>query len=147
MQPDNALVAMNSVLLHEVYFDSLGASEPDQRFLSQPDRDFGGHAAWAAQFAAMGKSLAGGSGWVVLAWSPRDSKLVDTWAADRTGNLAGAVPLLALDMYEHRYHMDFGAKAAAYVDACMRNLNLAVASAKLAGARGGKASLAADPLP
>jgi len=130
------MVAMNSVLLHEVYFDSLGASEPDERFLRQLDQDFGGRAAWAAQFAAMGKALAGGSGWVVLAWSPRDGKLINTWAADHTGNLAGAVPLLALDMYEHSYHMDFGAKAAAYVDACMHNLNLAVASAKLAGTLG-----------
>jgi Fe-Mn family superoxide dismutase len=30
--------------------------------------------------------------------------------------LAGGTPILALDMYEHSYHMDFGAKAASYVD-------------------------------
>jgi Fe-Mn family superoxide dismutase len=52
------------------------------------------------------------------------------------GNLAGAVPLLALDMYEHSYHMDFGARAGAYVDAFMNNLNLAAASRKLAAAAG-----------
>jgi superoxide dismutase len=32
-------------------------------------------------------------------------------------------PLLALDMYEHVYQMDYGAAAAKYVDAFMRNVN------------------------
>jgi hypothetical protein len=48
---------------------------------------------------------------------------VNAWAADHAHNLAGATPLVALDMYEHSYHMDFGAKAAAYVDAFMQNLS------------------------
>ncbi len=126
------MVAMNSMLLHEVFFDSLGASQADARLAAQIDKDFGGLDKWTAQFAAMGKALAGGSGWVLLAWSPRDGKLVNTWAADHTGNVAGATPLLALDMYEHSYHMDFGAKAGAYVDAFMNNINLAAASKKLA---------------
>lgn len=130
------MVAMNSMLLHEVFFDSLGASQADTRLAAQIDKDFGGLDKWAAQFTAMGKALAGGSGWVLLAWSPRDGKLVNTWAADHTGNVAGATPLLALDMYEHSYHMDFGAKAGAYVDAYMNNLNLAAASQKLAAIAG-----------
>jgi Fe-Mn family superoxide dismutase len=119
------MVAMNSMLLHEVFFDSLGASQPSQGFAGQIDKDFGSFDRWAAQFSAMGKALGGGSGWVLLAWSPRDGKLVNTWAADNTGNVAGATPLLALDMYEHSYHMDYGAKAGAYVDAFMQNINWA----------------------
>jgi superoxide dismutase, Fe-Mn family len=130
------MVAMNSMLLHEVFFDSLGTSQASAGLTNQINADFGGLDQWAAQFAAMGKALGGGSGWVLLAWSPRDGRLVNTWAADHTGNVAGATPLLALDMYEHSYHMDFGAKAGAYVDAYMNNLNLAAASAKLATAKG-----------
>ncbi len=130
------MVAMNSMLLHEVFFDSLGASEPSSALKMRLDADFGSVNRWAAQFAAMGKALGGGSGWVLLAWSPRDGKLINTWAADHTGNVAGATPLLALDMYEHSYHMDFGAKAGAYVDAYMNNLNLAAASNKLAAITG-----------
>lgn len=42
-----------------------------------------------------------------------------------THSLAGGAPIPALDMYEHSYHMDYGAKAAAYVDAFMQNLNWA----------------------
>jgi superoxide dismutase, Fe-Mn family len=130
------MVAMNSMLLHEVFFDSLGPSQADARLLAQIDKDFGGLDKWSAQFSAMGKALGGGSGWVLLAWSARDGKLVNTWAADHTGNVAGATPLLALDMYEHSYHMDFGAKAGAYVDVYMNNLNLAAASVKFAAATG-----------
>jgi len=59
----------------------------------------------------------------LLMWSPRDRKLVNQWAMDHTTTLAGGVPILALDMYEHSYHMDFGAQAAAYVDAFMAAIN------------------------
>jgi len=130
------MIAMNSMLLHEAFFDSLGASQASTALAARLDADFGGFDKWAAQFSAMGKALGGGSGWVLLAWSPRSGRLVNTWAADHTGNVAGATPLLALDMYEHSYHMDFGAKAGAYVDAYMNNLNLAAASAKLAAVKG-----------
>jgi Fe-Mn family superoxide dismutase len=71
----------------------------------------------------MGKALGGGSGWVLLYYSHRDNKLINQWAADHTCHLAGATPILALDMYEHSYHIDFGAKAAAYVDAFMQNID------------------------
>ncbi len=123
------LIATNSMILHELYFDSLGGGgEPVDALRRMIEEDFGGPAAWQTQFTAMGKALGGGSGWVVLAYSARDGKLVNQWAADHTHSLAGAVPILALDMYEHSYHMDYGAKAAAYVDAFMQNINWANAS-------------------
>ena len=50
----------------------------------------------------MGKALGGGSGWVLLAWSERDQRLVHQWASDHT-QIADGRPLLALDMYEHAY--------------------------------------------
>ena len=56
----------------------------------------------------MGKALGGGSGWVLLTRSPRDGRLVNHWAADHAHSLAGGTPILALDMYEHAYHIDFG---------------------------------------
>ncbi len=49
-------------------------------------------------------------------------RLVNHWAADHTNLLGGAVPVLVLDRYEHACHMDFGAKAGAYVDAFMANV-------------------------
>ncbi len=59
---------------------------------------------------------------MLLTWSPHDKRLINTWAADHTHTLAGGRAILALDMYEHAYHMDYGAKAAAYVDAFMQQI-------------------------
>ena len=114
------LIAWNSAALHELYFAGLtGGEKPSGKLGAALERDFGSVAAWAAEFSALGKALGGGSGWALLTWSGRDGRLVNQWAADHTMTLAGGTPLLALDMYEHAYAMDFGAKAAAYVDAFM----------------------------
>jgi superoxide dismutase, Fe-Mn family len=126
------LIAAGSVILHEIYFDSLGGhgdnpptglAEPPADLAQAIERDFSSFTAWRAEFTGMAKALAGGSGWAILAWSGRLGRLVNQWAADHAHALAGATPILALDMYEHAYHLDFGARAAAYVDQAMANLN------------------------
>ncbi len=115
------LIAWNSMILHELYFAGFGTATAPAAPLAQAiERDFGSFDRWAAEFAGMGKALAGGSGWVLLTWSHRDHCLVNQWAADHTMTLAGATPILALDMYEHAYAIDYGAKAGAYVDAYMK---------------------------
>ena len=115
------LIAWNSMILHEVYFNGLRAKEAITPALAQAiERDFGSLDRWAAEFSGMGKALGGGSGWVMLTYSPHDKRLVNTWASDHTQTLAGGTPLMVLDMYEHAYHMDYGAKAGAYVDAYMK---------------------------
>src|SRR5262245_57457584 len=114
------LIASNSMILHEIYFDGLGgASKPGGALADAIAHDFGSIERWRAEFVAMGKAEGGGSGWVILAYSPRDKRLVNQWAADHTTTLAGGRPVLVLDMYEHAYHMDYGAAAAKYVDIYM----------------------------
>ena len=130
------LIATNSMLLHEIYFDSLGeggGGDPSGALADAIARDFGSIARWQAEFVAMGKALGGGSGWVLLTRSPRDGTLSNVWAADHTHGLAGGTPLLALDMYEHSYHLDFGANAGAYVDAFMANIAWARVAARFEG--------------
>ena len=118
------LIAMNSMILHELFFASLGKiGEPEGDLRDTLIRDFGSVSAWATEFSAMGKAQRGGSGWVLLTWSPRDCRLVNQWAMDHSTTLAGGQPILALDMYEHSYHIDYGAQAAAYVDAFMAAIN------------------------
>jgi superoxide dismutase, Fe-Mn family len=117
------LIAVNSMIIHELYFNSLaGEGDPTGPLAEALARDFGSVARWKAEFSAVGKALGGGSGWVLLSYSPRDKRLINTWAADHTMTLAGGRPILALDMYEHAYQMDYGAKAAAYVDAFMEGI-------------------------
>lgn len=115
------LIAANSMILHEHYFAAFAGSDgaPKGKLADAITRDFGSIDKWRAEFTAMGKAEGGGSGWVILAYSPRNKRLINTWAADHTTTLAGGRPILVFDMYEHAYHMDFGAKAAAYVDAFM----------------------------
>jgi superoxide dismutase, Fe-Mn family len=142
------LIAANSMILHEVYFDGLGgAGDPSGALAAALERDFGSVARWHAEFTGMGKALAGGSGWVLLTWSARHGRLVNEWAADHTHCLAGGQPVLALDMYEHSYQLDFGAKAAAYVDAFMKNIHWERVAARYARATENRARPAAAPAP
>lgn len=118
------LTTANSMLLHEAYFDALGGSGDANGGLARAlERDFGSVERWRSEFTAMGNALAGGSGWVLLTWSDRLGRLTNQWAADHCHTLAAGVPVLALDMYEHAYALDFGARAGAYVDAFMRNIH------------------------
>lgn len=119
------LTALNSTLLHELYFASLGG---DGRTL--PDivasaivRDFGSVDRWRREYVALATALAGSSGWVLLTYVPRSGRLINQTASDHGENIAGGIPILALDMYEHAYQLEFGANAAAYVAAFMRNID------------------------
>lgn len=121
------LIATNSMLLHELYFGSLGGDgstmEPAMKLAL--DANFGSVERWRDEFAACAKALGGGSGWMLLVFQPREGTLVNQWAADHTHALAGGSPILALDMYEHAYHIDYGAAAGTYVDAFMGNIDWA----------------------
>jgi superoxide dismutase, Fe-Mn family len=118
------LVALNSTLLHELYFGSLGGDgRPTAALAEALARDFGSVERWSSEFVAMAGGLAGGSGWVLLVFVPRERRLINQCASDHSQSIAGGVPVLALDMYEHSFHIDFGADAKAYVDAFMRNVD------------------------
>ena len=120
------LIAANSMVLHELYFDGLGGDGVSGGAIDEAlTRDFGSVDRWRAEFVGTGKALRGGSGWVLLSYSHRDRRLVNQWAADHTHALAGATPILALDMYEHSYQLDYGASAERYVDAFMENIGWA----------------------
>jgi Fe-Mn family superoxide dismutase len=121
------LIACNSMLLHELHFASMGGDSAPMVPAMELAlcASFGSAARWRDEFVAMGKALAGGSGWVLLVYLPREGRLANQWAADHTQALAGGLPVLAMDMCEHAYQLDFGADAARWVDAFMANLNWA----------------------
>ena len=143
------LIAANSMGLHELYFASLGgdgklkAAGKPAGFGVGLKRDFGSFERWSAEFTGLATALGGGSGWALLSWSARENRLLNHWAADHTHLLAGATPILALDMYEHSYHMDFGANAKAYIAAFMENIDWdGVALRYAAAVEGSTAALA-----
>jgi superoxide dismutase, Fe-Mn family len=121
------LIASNSMLLHELHFVSLNVDgqilEPAMKLAL--DANFGSVERWREELVAMGKAAGGESNWVMLSFQPREGTLVNQWAAHHTHALAGGMPILALDMYDHAYHMEYGAAVGAYVDAFKANINWA----------------------
>lgn len=123
------LIALNSKLYHELYFGNLGGdgivTSNIQTLLTQA---FGSIEAWKYDFVKTAQSLGGGSGWVILSYLKEQRILMHQIASDHTDSIATGIPLLVLDMYEHSYQMDYGAKAAAYIDAFLTNINWKVVS-------------------
>lgn len=118
------LMRTGSVVNHELYFDNLGgngkASGTIQKALQS---SFGSYGNWEAEFRKIASGLAGGSGWVILGFNQHLKILENYWCYDHMHAPAMTTPLLVMDMYEHSYHIDFGAQAAKYIDAFFANIN------------------------
>jgi Fe-Mn family superoxide dismutase len=127
--------ALNSMLLHELYFSSLGGDgrAVPAEITAALARDFGSVNRWRDEFIGLAQSLAAAqsAGWVLLSYVPRDGRLINHVATDDGHSIAGGIPLLALDMYEHAYHLDFGANATAYIAAFMRNIDWTASERRL----------------
>jgi superoxide dismutase, Fe-Mn family len=133
------LAATGSVFLHELYFASLGLGSsgfsgdgkiPDSMSFAL-EQHFGGVAAWRREFVAIAQSLSGRSGWVLLSYARREERLFNQIAFDDSQAVIDSVPILALDMYEHAYQLEFGANSTAYIDAFMRNIDWAAVGDRL----------------
>jgi Fe-Mn family superoxide dismutase len=118
------LIATNSMVLHEFYFGNLGGDgKPGGTIAELIKAHYGSVDAWEHEFRQTGLSLAGGPGWVILAFDPHQQAVHTYWSWDHTHSLAWGTPLLVMDMYEHSYAMDYGANARAYVDAFFENVD------------------------
>jgi superoxide dismutase, Fe-Mn family len=141
------LIAMGSVTLHELYFGNLGGEGnkvPDQA-RTILEEHFGSVAVWRREFVGTARSLAGGSGWVLLTYSRRQRRFWNQVATNHSQAAVDAAPVLVLDMYEHAYHMDFGANATAYIDAFMRNIDWAAVIHRMDAVRADRSLPLEDP--
>jgi Fe-Mn family superoxide dismutase len=117
------LIATNSMLLHEFYFGNLGGDGRASGTIADLIKaQYGSVDAWEHDFRQTGLSLAGGSGWVILAFDPHEKAAHNYGSWDHAHSVAWGTPLLVMDMYEHSYAMDYGANARGYVDAFFQNL-------------------------
>ncbi len=125
-----------SVVLHDLYSGGLGGNGQSAGGIKQAlTTAFASFEGWEAEFRRTAMSLAGGSGWCVLAWNQHLGTLQNYWCWDHTNSPVTGTPLLVLDMYEHAFQMDYGAAAAKYVDAFMRNVDWEVVEARYLAAR------------
>jgi superoxide dismutase, Fe-Mn family len=118
------LIRTGSVVMHDLYFGNLGGDgRASSDILFALRFTWGSYEQWEAEFKKTGNALAGGSGWVTLGYNFHTGVLHNYWAWDHMHNSPFSCPLLVMDMYEHSYHLDYGAAAAKYVDAFILNIN------------------------
>jgi len=138
------LVRTGSVVLHEIYFDNLGGdSKAAGDVLDAIKKSFGAYEVWEAEFKRTGNALGGGSGWVIFGFNFHTGELHNYWSWDHMHNAPFSRPLLAMDMYEHAYQMDYGAAAAKYVEAFMQNVNWEEVNRRFTSAQKAAAALKA----
>lgn len=115
----------DGMLLHEYYFENLGGNsslDPESPLAQKIKQDFGSVEKWKADFVATG--LMRGIGWVVAYIEPKNGRLINEWINEHDlGHLAGANPLLIMDVFEHAYITQFGLDRAKYIEVFFNNLN------------------------
>ncbi len=115
--------AIGGVKNHEIYFDNLGGSGgvPKGKLFEQIEKDFGSFERWYNEFKG---TAASARGWAWLAWDHDMKRLLNVIGdAQNTFPIWNATPILALDMYEHAYWLDFQTNRAAYIDAFFKNVD------------------------
>lgn len=110
--------------LHELYFDNLGggsALDKASLFYARLLKDFGSFERWKKDFIATGAIR--GIGWAVLYLDPVSGRLINTWINEHDlGHLAGGIPLLVMDVFEHAYITQWGLDRAKYIEAFFANI-------------------------
>lgn len=114
--------AVNGMKLHESYFPLLGGDGVVKgKILEMIERNFGSYDAWKEDFVATGMSA---RGWAILAYDWKDLRLHNYGMdAQNVGAVWGAIPLIAMDMYEHAFFMDHGTNKKAYIESFFKTLN------------------------
>jgi superoxide dismutase, Fe-Mn family len=118
--------AIGGVKNHEIYFEHLGGGggDPDGLVGDLIDRDFGSAANWRADLKATGMA---GRGWAWTAYDWDEQRLFNYLGdAQNTFPIWNATPLVALDVYEHAYFLDYQTDRASYIDAFFNNLDWGV---------------------
>src|SRR6266581_3827432 len=114
--------AIGGIKNHELYFEHLGGygGDPDGPIGTLIRRDFGSIEAWRADLRATGMAA---RGWAWTAYDWDEQRLFNYLGdAQNTFPVWNAAPLVALDVYEHAYFLDFGTDRGGYIDAFFNNL-------------------------
>jgi Fe-Mn family superoxide dismutase len=124
--------AVGGIKNHELYFEHLGGEggDPSGPVAALIDRDFGSADTWRADLKATGMA---GRGWAWTAYDWDEARLFNYIGdAQNTFPVWNATPLVALDVYEHAYFLDYQTDRAAYIDAFLRNLDWSVVNSWVA---------------
>lgn len=125
----------NGMRLHEYYFENISktpaAHDASSPLMQKMVAEFGSHEMWEKDFRAVGAMR--GIGWTVLYYDPQGDKLLNVWINEHdVGHLAGCVPLLVMDVFEHAFMIDYGLKRADYIAAFFKAIDWAVVEKRFA---------------
>ncbi len=126
----------NGMRFHELYFGNMvkGGSTLDKKsaLAKKINEDFGSFEAWEKDFRATGSLR--GIGWAVLVSDSETGRLFNVWINEHDGGyLAGGVPLLVMDVFEHAFVLDYGVKRAEYISAFWNAIDWNIVSSRFAG--------------
>ncbi|HLI46401.1 MAG TPA: superoxide dismutase [Geobacterales bacterium] len=113
----------NGKILHELFFPTIlgGDGKPKGEILEKIKQDFGSFEAWKEDFIATGMSA---RGWAILALELQSEKLFNFLVdLQNVGHVQDTVAILALDVFEHAYFIDYGTNRKSYIDAFFNNIN------------------------
>jgi Fe-Mn family superoxide dismutase len=123
----------NGMRLHEYYFENLGGMallDKAGKLGKKLAEDFGSYENWEKDFR--GTATMRGIGWTILYQDNVTGRLINQWINEHeTGHLAGAAPILVLDVFEHAFMIDYGLKRADYVEAFFKNTDWSAAENRL----------------
>ena len=122
----------NGMRLHDYYFENLGGtghSDKSGRLVKKLTEEFGSYDDWRKDFNATATMR--GIGWTILYRDNITGNLINQWINEHeTGHLAGCIPLLVLDVFEHAFMIDYGLKRADYIGAFFNNINWSAVEAR-----------------
>lgn len=118
----------NGMVLHEYYFENLTTQaslkpEGTSSFLRWAEASFGSYERWKTDFAGVGNMR--GVGWAVCYQDPASGRLTNHWITlHESGNVAGFVPVLVMDVWEHAFLLDYApSQRSRYIEAFFTNIN------------------------
>ena len=121
--------------LHELYFGNMikGGTErlpEDSELCKKICAQWGSFDEWAKDFKATGAIR--GIGWAILVYDKGADTLFNVWVNEHdVGHLAGATPLLVMDVFEHAFMLDYGVKRADYIESFWKAINWEVAEKRM----------------
>ncbi|BFU94397.1 MAG: Manganese and iron superoxide dismutase [Nitrospira sp.] len=126
----------NGMVLHEYYFGNMtkhGSGDPERHsaFVHAAVSSFGSYDIWKADFASVGKMR--GVGWAICYQNPMNGLLSNHWITlHEVGNVAGFVPLLVMDVWEHAFIIDYKpSERGKYIDAFFSNISWSAVEERL----------------
>jgi Fe-Mn family superoxide dismutase len=127
----------NGMVLHEYYFENLksgGSGDPVATglFRKATEDNFGSFETWKIDFTGVGKMR--GVGWAMCYLNPNNGLITNHWITlHEIGNVAGFVPILVMDAWEHAFILDYKpSERSAYIEAFFSNVDWKVVEERMA---------------